>query len=222
MREQLGEAGPERVFEGERIAKRLARSGLCSRREAERLILEGRVTVDGVPVATLGLRVRPGQRIEVDGEPLPKLEPPRLFRFHKPRGVLVSACDQRGRRTIYDLLPSTAPRLMPVGRLDFNSEGLLLLTNDGELKRHLELPATGWVRRYRVRALGRLKPEHCAQLARGVRLEGVRYGPVQVELEQATGANAWYRVALREGKNREIRRLFAHFGLQVKRIIRTS
>ncbi len=222
MTEAAGDTRSSRQSEGERIAKRIARSGLCSRREAERRILEGRVMVDGAPVLTLGLRVRPGQRIEVDGEPLPEVEPPRLFRFHKPQGVLVSAHDPKGRRTIYDLLPPTLPRLMPVGRLDFNSEGLLLLTNDGELKRHLELPTTGWVRRYRVRALGRLKPEHCAQLARGMRLEGVRYGPVQVELEQATGANAWYRVALREGKNREIRRLFAHFGLQVNRIIRTS
>ncbi len=208
--------------EGVRIAKLIARAGLCSRRDAEKLVAEGRVRVDGERVTTAGLRVRPGQRVEVDGKPLPEPEPPRLFRFHKPRGVLVAARDPQGRRTIYDLLPAGLPRLMPVGRLDFNSEGLLLLTNDGELKRRLELPATGWVRRYRVRAHGRADPEALARLRQGVVIDGVRYGPIEVAIERGEGANRWYTVALREGRNREVRRVFEHLGLEVNRLIRVA
>ncbi len=209
---------------GERIAKRIARAGLCSRREAERLVAEGRVAVDGVRVDTPALRVGPHQRIEVDGVPLPPVEPPRLFRFHKPRGVVVSTRDPGGRPTIYDLLPRRLPRLMPVGRLDIASEGLLLLTNDGELKRRLELPATGWIRRYRVRAFGRVDPERLAELARGVEIDGVRYGPIRVRLdtEGGTRANRWYTVTLREGRNREVRRVFEHLGLRVNRLVRVA
>ncbi len=209
---------------GERIAKRIAHAGLCSRREAERLIAEGRVLVDGVRIASPAIRVAPHQRIEVDGRPLPRPEPPRLFRFHKPRGVVVAARDPDGRPTIYDLLPKRLPRLMPVGRLDIASEGLLLLTNDGELKRRLELPATGWIRRYRVRAFGRVDPARLEALAAGLEIDGIRYGPIQVRCDTGEGgkANRWYTVTLREGRNREIRRVFEHLGLRVNRLVRVA
>jgi len=208
--------------EGERIAKVIARAGLCSRREAERLVAEGRVAVDGARIDTPAVRVLPGQLVTVDGKPLPEPEPPRLFRFHKPRGVVVAARDPQGRPTIYDILPRRLPRLMPVGRLDVASEGLLLLTNDGELKRRLELPATGWIRRYRVRAHGRVDPERLGELERGIEIGGVRYGPVRVRLDAGEGSNRWYTVTLREGKNREIRRIFEHLGLQVNRLVRVA
>lgn len=207
---------------GERIAKRIARAGLCSRREAEELVRQGRVTVDGRTLDSPAVRVRADADIRVDGERLPTPEPPRLFRFHKPRGVLVSARDPEGRPTVWDLLPSGLPRLLPVGRLDLASEGLLLLTNDGELKRRLELPSTGWKRRYRVRAYGRIDPAALAALAQGIEIDGVRYGPVEVRLDRQEAANAWYTVVLREGKNREIRRIFEHLGLEVNRLIRIA
>lgn len=208
--------------EGERIAKVIARAGLCSRRDAERLIAEGRVAVDGERIDTPAVRVRSDQVVTVDGRPLPEPAPPRLFRFHKPRGVVVAARDPQGRPTIYDILPRRLPRLMPVGRLDVASEGLLLLTNDGELKRRLELPATGWVRRYRVRAYGRVDPERLRELEKGIEIDGVRYGPVRVRLDAGEGANRWYTVTLREGKNREIRRIFEHLGLEVNRLVRVA
>jgi 23S rRNA pseudouridine2605 synthase len=207
---------------GERIARRIARAGLCSRREAEELIRQGRVRVDGRRVQTPALRVGPDAVVEVDGEPLPAPEPPRLFRFHKPRGVVVSTRDPEGRPTVWDLLPPKLPRLLAIGRLDINSEGLLLLTNDGELKRRLELPSTGWIRRYRVRAYGRVAPEALAALKDGITIDGVCFGPIEARLDHQEGANGWYTVALREGKNREIRRVFEHLGLAVNRLIRIA
>ncbi len=208
--------------QGERIAKWIARAGICSRRDAERLIAAGRVRIDGRPVASPAVRVGPEQRIEVDGEPLPAFERPRLFRFHKPRGVLTTARDPEGRPTVARLLPAGLPRLMPIGRLDLNSEGLLLLTNDGMLKRRLELPSTGWVRRYRVRAFGRVSPARLGRLAEGITVEGVAYGPIEARIDREQGANLWLTVALREGRNREIRRVLDHLGLKVGRLIRVS
>ena len=208
--------------EGERIAKVIARAGLCSRREAEQWIAAGRVAVDGRVLDSPALNVRPDQRITVDGEPLPMAEPPRLFRYHKPKGVMTTAHDPEGRRTLYETLPEGLPRLMPIGRLDRNSEGLLLLTNDGELKRRLELPSTGWLRRYRVRVFGTPSEAALQSLSRGVTVNGVAYGPIQAKLERVQGSNAWLTVALREGKNREVRNVMQHLGHEVSRLIRTG
>ena len=207
---------------GERLAKRIARAGLASRREAERLIEAGRVSVDDAVVTSPALNVTLASRIAVDGELLPTAEPARLFRYHKPRGLVVSATDPQGRPTIYDRLPTSLPRLMPVGRLDVTSEGLLLLTNDGEVKRHLELPATGWLRRYRARAYGRVDQAALDRLKNGIEIEGVAYGPIDAKLERDEGPNLWLAIGLREGKNREVRRVLAHFGLQVSRLIRVA
>lgn len=208
--------------EGERIAKVMARAGLCSRREAEQWIAAGRVSVDGRVLDSPALNVRPGQRIMVDGEPLPVAEPPRLFRYHKPKGVMTTTRDPEGRKTLYDTLPEGLPRLMPIGRLDLNSEGLLLLTNDGELKRRLELPSTGWLRRYRVRVFGTPDDAALQSLSRGVTVGGVAYGPIQAKLERVQGSNAWLTMALREGKNREVRNVMAYLGHEVSRLIRTG
>lgn len=207
---------------GERVAKAIARAGLCSRREAERWIAEGRVAVDGKVLTSPAVVVTPANRVTVDGRDLPTPERPRLFRFHKPRGMLTTAHDPQGRPTIYDGMPPELPRLMPVGRLDFNSEGLLLLTNDGAVKRHLELPATGWTRRYRVRAHGVPDPQALAGLKHGITVEGVRYGPIQATVERQQGSNCWLIMTLVEGKNREIRRVLEHLGLQVNRLIRIA
>ena len=207
---------------GERIAKRIARAGLCSRREAERWIKDGRVAVDGRVLDSPAVTVDAASTITVDGKPLPQAELPRLFRYHKPRGLVTTTRDPGGRPTIFAKLPAGLPRLVKVGRLDLDSEGLLLLTNDGELARHLELPATGWVRRYRVRAFGTVDPKALKALARGVAVAGVRYGPVEASLDRAQGANLWLTVALREGRNREVRRLLEHVGLKVNRLIRTA
>lgn len=206
----------------ERVAKRIARTGLCSRRDAERLILDGRVRVDGRVLQTPALVVAPDALIEVDEAPLPALEPRRLVRFHKPAGVLTARRDPAGRSTIYDQLPRDLDHLMPVGRLDLNSEGLLLLTNDGALKRHLELPRTGWARRYRVRVHGRVDERALKALAAGAVIDGVRYGPIEATLDRQQGDNAWLTIRLREGKNREVRRVLAHLGLAVNRLIRTA
>lgn len=207
---------------GERIAKRIARAGVCSRRDAERMITEGRVSLDGAVLRSPAIDVRAGQRITIDGEPLPDAEPPRLFRYHKPRNVMTAARDPEGRRTIYDTLPSDLPRLMPVGRLDFTSEGLLLLTNDGGLKRKLELPATGWLRRYRVRAYGRVDDRELSRLKGGVTVDGIAYGPIEARVDRLQGDNLWLTLSLREGKNREVRLVLAHLGLDVNRLIRTA
>lgn len=207
---------------GEKIAKVIARAGVCSRRDAERLVTDGRVRLDGKVLASPAERVRPGQVVMVDNRPIAEPEQTRLFRYHKTRGVLTTARDTEGRSTIYDNLPPGLPRLMPVGRLDINSEGLLLLTNDGELKRRLELPSTGWIRRYKVRAHGEITDEQLARLGKGVTVEGVVYGPIEARLERVQGDNCWIGMALREGKNREVRRVLAHLGLEVNRLIRLT
>jgi 23S rRNA pseudouridine2605 synthase len=206
----------------ERIAKVLARAGLCSRREAERWIAAGRVWVDGAMLTSPAVTVGPENQIVVDGNRLPAPERARLFRYHKPKGLVTSHRDEAGRPTVFAALPPELPRLISVGRLDLNSEGLLLLTNDGELARRLELPATGWVRRYRARVHGAVEEERLAALERGLKIDGVAYGPIRARLERVQGSNAWLSVALSEGKNREIRRVLEHLGLAVTRLIRLS
>lgn len=210
------------MSEPERIAKRLARAGLCSRRDAERWIAAGRVAVDGTVLQTPACLVTDKSRIEVDGKPLPEADRPRLWRYHKPTGELVTARDPQGRKTIFEQLPKSLPRTIAVGRLDFNSEGLLLLTNDGELARRLELPANGWTRRYRARVHGTVDPARLAALARGITIEGVHYGAIEAKLERQQRSNAWLEVALAEGKNREVRRVLAHLDLTVVRLIRVA
>ena len=210
------------MAEGQRIAKRLARAGLCSRREAERWITAGRVEVDGVVLDSPALVVGEGARIVVDGQPLPAAGRSRLWRYHKPAGLITTHRDPRGRPTVFDALPEGLPRLVSVGRLDLTSEGLLLLTSDGALARRLELPATGWKRRYRVRLHGRPEEAALARLAGGIEVEGVRYGPIEARLERQQGANAWLSVGLTEGRNRELRRVFEHLGFSVNRLIRIA
>ena len=207
---------------GERIAKRLSRAGVCSRREAERWIAAGRVSVDGSTVSEPGTRIGAEADIRVDGKPVAPAAAQRLWRFHKPPGVICSDRDPGNRPTVFDRLPSHLPRVMTVGRLDLASEGLLLLTNDGGLARRLELPATGWIRRYRVRIFGRPEEKALAALERGLSVDGERYGPIEAAVDSATGANAWLTVRLREGRNREIRRAFEHLGHPVSRLIRTA
>jgi 23S rRNA pseudouridine2605 synthase len=209
-------------MDAERIAKRIARAGLCSRREAEQWILAGRVEVNGRKIASPALDVRAVDRIAVDGTPLPERERTRLFLYHKPRGLVTSARDPQGRPTIFERLPAHLPRLVSVGRLDLNTEGLLLLTNDGGLARVLELPKTGWLRRYRVRAHGRASQAALDALAAGITVDGVRYGPIEARLDREQGSNVWLSFAMREGKNREIRNVLGALGLQVNRLIRIS
>ncbi len=206
----------------ERIARRIARAGVCSRRDAEKMITAGRVMVNGIALTSPALNVGPGDKILVDGTPLPDAEPVRLWRHHKKKGRITGERDPQGRPTIFDDLAPSLPRTMTIGRLDFNTEGLLLLTNDGALARTLELPATGWVRRYRVRVHGPINEPGLADLAKGKTLDGIRYGPVVAELERKTGTNAWLKVALTEGKNREVRKLLGVLGLEVTRLIRVS
>jgi 23S rRNA pseudouridine2605 synthase len=208
--------------QGERIAKRIARAGLCSRREAEQWILAGRVEVNGRKIASPALDVGAEDQIRVDGKPLPHRARTRLFLYHKPRGLVTSARDPQGRPTIFERLPQDVPRLVSVGRLDLNSEGLLLLTNDGGLARVLELPETGWLRRYRVRAHGRVTPDALARLADGITVDGIRYGPIEAKLDREQGSNVWLTFAMREGKNREIRNVLGALGLEVNRLIRIS
>lgn len=210
---------------GDRIAKLLARAGAGSRRDIERLIAEGRVAVRGVVLETPATVLNSLEGVTVDGKPVADAEATRIFLFHKPAGVLTAARDPGGRPTIYDVLPATLPRLVPVGRLDLNTEGLLLLTNDGELKRALELPANAVPRTYRVRAMGQVRQQDLEQLAMGVTLEGVRYGPVDASVDRrarADGANVWLTMTLTEGKNREVRKLCEAMGLRVSRLIRTQ
>jgi len=208
--------------EGERIAKRIARAGLCSRREAEQWILAGRVAVNGKTIASPALDVGAADRISVDGKPLPRRERTRLFLYHKSRGLVTSARDPQGRPTIFARLPKHLPRLVSVGRLDLNTEGLLLLTNDGGLARMLELPKTGWLRRYRVRAHGRATQGALDALAAGITVDGIRYGPIEARLDREQGSNVWLSFAMREGKNREIRNVLGALGLEVNRLIRIS
>jgi len=207
---------------GMRINRLLARAGLASRREAERWIAEGRVSVDGRVLAEPGVVVPPGADVRVDGKPVPPIEETRVWRFHKPTGLVTTAADPEGRPTVFDQLPEEMPRVVSIGRLDINSEGLLLLTNDGALARHLELPATGWPRRYRVRAHGAVDEKALEALADGVVVDGVRYGPIEAALDRVQGSNAWLTVGLREGRNREVRRVMEHLGLTVTRLIRVS
>ncbi|MFQ5566421.1 MAG: pseudouridine synthase [Paracoccaceae bacterium] len=212
----------EKTTESERIAKRLARAGVASRREAERMIAAGRVRVNGRVLTSPAFNVTAGDRILVDGKPLAAAEPPRLWRYHKPAGLVTTARDEKGRATVFDRLPPELPRVMTVGRLDLNSEGLLLLTNDGALKRRLELPSTGWLRKYRVRVHGQPTEAMLAPLARGITVGGERFQPIEVTIDRLQGANAWLTVGLREGRNREIRRALESVGLAVNRLIRIS
>jgi 23S rRNA pseudouridine2605 synthase len=206
----------------ERIAKVMARAGVASRREAESWIAAGRVKVNGTVLTTPAFTVAPSDRIEVDGAPLPGRERTRLFMYNKPKGLMTTNSDPEGRATIFQNLPKDLPRLVSIGRLDINSEGLLLLTNDGGLARSLELPSTGWLRRYRVRANGRTDQPTLNKLKKGVKVEGVAYGPIEAILDREQGANLWLTVGIREGKNREVRKVLAHIGLKVNRLIRVS
>jgi 23S rRNA pseudouridine2605 synthase len=207
---------------GERIARAMARAGLCSRRQAEAWIEAGRVAVNGKVIASPALDVRASDRITVDGEPLPQRQRTRLFLYHKPRGLVTTNVDPEGRPTIFAALPKDLPRLVTVGRLDINSEGLLLLTNDGGLARVLELPQTAWLRRYRVRAHGEIAPDRLAALRDGITVEGVRYGSIEATLDRPQGSNVWITFAMREGKNREVRNVLGALGLAVNRLIRVS
>ncbi|MGC6516697.1 MAG: pseudouridine synthase [Candidatus Puniceispirillaceae bacterium] len=208
--------------DSERIAKRIARAGVCSRRQAEQLIEAGKVSVNGSIITSPALNVTAQDKIMIDGKRLPQAEESRLWRYYKPRGLIVSANDEKGRDTIFDNLPDHMPRVISVGRLDYDSEGLLLLTNDGAVARHLELPATGWSRRYKVRVQGRVDEDKLASLANGITIDGVRYGEVIAELETQMTSNAWLIISIREGKNREVRRIMEHLGYRVSRLIRLS
>jgi 23S rRNA pseudouridine2605 synthase len=213
---------PSNPKSGERIAKVIARAGLASRREAEEWIAAGRVAVNGAVICSPALNVTDRDRISVDGEPLPARERTRLFLYHKPRGLMTTHADPQGRPTIFQRLPRDLPRLISVGRLDFNTEGLLLLTNDGALARVLELPATGWLRRYRVRAHGSVTQARLDELRNGVTISGMHYGSIEASLDRVQGSNVWLSLAIREGKNREVRNVLSHLGLTVTRLIRVS
>ncbi len=207
---------------GDRIAKVLSRAGIASRREAERMIEAGRVSVNGKTIDSPALNVTPNDRIVVDGKNVGEPDPPRLWLYHKPAGLVTTERDEKDRPTVFDSLPENLPRVMSVGRLDLNSEGLLLLTNDGEMKRKLELPSTGWLRRYRVRINGSVSEATLDRLRAGIEVEGIRYQPMVVTFDRQQGANAWLTVSIREGKNREIRRAMQEVGVAVNRLIRVS
>ena len=215
-----GAAKPEGT--GERIAKRMARAGLCSRREAEVWIAAGRVSVDGHKLTSPAVTVGPSSVILVDGKPLPGAEPARLFRYHKPDGLLITSHAPEGMVTIYDKLPADLPRVMPVSALDLHAEGLLLLTNDGAMKRHMELHARDWLHRYRVRLSGAVDAAKLASLAQGLQIEGVAYGPIRAALDSQKRINAWVTLTLAEGKGRDIRKLCLHLGWTVSRLICTA
>jgi 23S rRNA pseudouridine2605 synthase len=210
--------------QGERIAKKLARIGVASRREVERMIEAGRVAVDGKTLSSPALNVTDANQITVDGQPVGAAEETRVWRYHKKAGLLTTNRDPKGRPTIFDKLPPELPRVVTVGRLDFNTEGLLLLTNDGELARKLELPQNAWLRHYRVRVYGAIDEKKLKELDKGVTIEGIRYEPIKVvvEKEKKEGANSWLSVTIREGKNREVRRAMEYVGLQVTRLLRVA
>ncbi len=210
------------AFEGDRIAKVLARAGVCSRRDAERYIADGRVAVNGRRLDTPAFNVTQKDNITVDGKPLAEPDPPRLWRYHKPAGLVTTNRDPQGRETVFQKLPPSLPRVNTVGRLDINTEGLLLLTNDGGMKRFLELPSTGWLRRYRVRAFGKADEARLQGLKRGIEIDGVRYRSIEASLERVQGGNVWLTMALREGKNREIKKVLEALELKVNRLIRLS
>ena len=218
-------ADPERP-DGERIAKLLARAGIASRREVERMIGEGRVRLNDEVLTTPATILPNLKGVSVDGKPVAPAAPPRLFRFHKPDGLITAERNPAGRPTIYNALrnalPQGCPRVMPIGRLDLNTEGLLLLTNDGALKRAMELPATGIPRTYRARTFGDITQSRLEELIHGIAIEGVRYGPIDANMERRTGRNQWIELTLTEGKNREVRRVLEHLGLQVSRLLRTA
>ena len=207
---------------GERIAKRIARSGHCSRRDAERLIEAGRVRLNGRALSSPAVNVTDSDRIEIDGAPLAARERTRLWLFHKPKGLVTTNRDPEGRKTVFSVLPADMPRVMTVGRLDINTEGLLLLTNDGGLARVLELPSTGWMRRYRVRAHGKVEQPALDALRRGVTIGGMVYGAIEAQIDRVQGTNVWLTIGLREGKNREVKRVLEHLDLTVGRLIRVS
>jgi 23S rRNA pseudouridine2605 synthase len=213
---------PTAPASGERIAKVMARAGLCSRRDAERWIADGRVAVNGRVLASPAVNVGPADRVVVDGVELPARERTRLWLYHKPKGLVTTARDPEGRPTVFAALPSDVPRVVAVGRLDINTEGLLLLTNDGGLARLLELPSTGWLRRYRVRAHGSIDKDALASLSEGVTIDGIQYGAVEATLDRSQGSNHWLTLALREGRNREVKRLLGYIGLETTRLIRIS
>jgi 23S rRNA pseudouridine2605 synthase len=212
--------------EGERIAKLLARAGVASRREVERMIADGRVAIDGLVLETPATILKDLRGVTVDGKPVAAPEPTRLFAFHKPTGLITAESDPKGRPTIYtalrNALPKKTPRVMPIGRLDLNTEGLLLLTNDGELKRQMELPSSGIPRTYRARTFGDVTQEMLEELIDGIEIDGVHYGSIDANLERRTGRNQWIELTITEGKNREVRKVLEHLGLQVSRLIRTA
>ncbi len=208
--------------EGERIAKAIARAGICSRRDAERMIAEGRVQLDGEIVTSPARNVTENNVIQVDGKPLGQREPARLWRYHKPSGLVTTHKDEKGRDTVFASLPKSLGRVVSVGRLDYNSEGLLLLTNDGEIARRLEIPSAGWVRKYRARLFGKVTQADLDKLATGVTIAGVAYGPIVADIERSKGVYSWATVSLKEGKNREVKRVMESLGLKVARLIRIA